>query len=163
MRQAIAIGIVGLSLISTRAAAQTAVEQAQILRDFHASVATYAEHHKCLALFPEALNATTPAPKIFTLPVAMVFRQLIGQAMSGVESGAAIGGVGTTHRTPVLRSFPIASLYDFPRVLSEALPELPAPLEYRLLDNDLVIRDAETDIVVAVLRDATATAAVTRR
>jgi len=161
MRQAIAIGMLGLFLVSNRAAAQTAVEQAQILRDFNSSVATYADRHSCL--FPEALDATTPAPNVFTLPVAMVFRQLIGHAMSGVESGAAIGGVGTMHRTAVLRPLPKTALYDFPRVLSDALPVLPAPLEYRLVDNDLVIRDAEADVVVAVLRDATAAVAVPRQ
>jgi hypothetical protein len=27
-------------------------------------------------MFPEAITAATPAPRIFTVPVAMVFRQL---------------------------------------------------------------------------------------
>lgn len=163
MRKAIAIGILGLGLVSNRAAAQTAVEQAQILRDFQASVATYAERHTVSPLFPEAVNATTPLPNVFTLPVAVVFRQLIGQAMSGAESGAAISGVGITHRTAVQQPFPITELYDFPKVLSEALPVLPAPLEYRLVDHDLVIRDVSAGIIVAVLRDATAASAVIHR
>lgn len=34
---------------------------------------------------------------------------------------------------------------------------LPAPLEYRLIGNDLVIRDGEADVIVAVLRDALGT------
>jgi len=42
------------------------------------------------------------------------------------------------------------------------LPGLPAPLEYRLIDHDLVIRDAEADVIVAVLRDAIGTV-TTRR
>lgn len=161
MSKAIAIGILGLGLISNRAAAQTAVEQAQILRDFQASVATYTEH-SAFPLFPEAVTATTP-PNVFTLPVAVVFRQLIGQAMSRPESGAAISGVGTAPRTTVQQPFPITELYDFPRVLSEALPVLPAPLEYRLVDHDLVIRDAATGVVVGVLRGATAVATVIHR
>jgi hypothetical protein len=37
------------------------------------------------------------------------------------------------------------------------LPPLPPRLEYRLIDNDLVVRDAETDVIVAVLRDALGT------
>lgn len=163
MRKAIAIGIIGLGLVSNRAAAQTAVEQAQILRDFQARVATYADQQTAFPLFPGAVNATSPLPQVFTLPVAMVFRQLIGQAMSGAESGAAISGVGTTHRTAVQQPFLITELYDFPRVLSEALPVLPAPLEYRLVDRDLVIRDTATGGVVAVLRDATAVVAVIHR
>jgi hypothetical protein len=129
MKKAIAIGILGLALVANRAAAQTAVEQEQILRDFQRNVVNYTQRDTCL-LFPEATAAATPAPKIFTLPVAMVFRQLIARA--------------SEHS-------------DFPKRLSEALPLLPAPLEYRLIDNDLVIRDADADATVAVLRDAVGT------
>ena len=53
--------------------------------------------------------------------------------------------------------FPANELYDFPNVLDEVLPLLPAPLEYRLIDHDLVIRDVEADVIVAVLRDAIGT------
>ena len=104
-------------------------------------------------------------PQVITLVRRPGVLALVAVDDSAVEDQAHLVVQVLAPRTEpqVLRSFPIASLYDFPRVLSEALPELPAPLEYRLLDNDLVIRDAETDIVVAVLRDATATAAVTRR
>jgi hypothetical protein len=56
-----------------------------------------------------------------------------------------------------MRTFPATELYDFPNRLDEVLPLLPAPLEYRLVDHDLVIRDAEADLIVAVLRDAVGT------
>lgn len=155
MRKAIAIGMLGLALFSNRAAAQTAVEQAAILRDFQRSVVDYTQQHHCLAMFPEALSAASPAPKIFTLPVAMVFRQLIAQAVSGPEGAAIIAAarVPVEHPT-VLQTFPASELTDFPRVLSDALPLLPAPLEYRMIGDDLVIRDAEGDVIVAVLRGA---------
>ena len=152
MRNAIAIGMLGLALVSDGAAAQTATEQAQILRDFEQRVEDYARH-QCLTLFPEAINAATPAPTIFTLPVAMVFRQLIARAIAS-PGGTAIGGVSATHRATVLQSFPATELSDFPKSLSEVLPLLPAPLEYRLIDHDLVIRDANADVIIAVLRDA---------
>ena len=42
----------------------------------------------------------------------------------------------------------------FPRPLHEALPPLPAPLEYRLTGYDLVIRDTEADAIVDLLRNA---------
>jgi hypothetical protein len=155
MKKAIAIGMLGLALVANRAAAQTAVEQAQILRDFQRSVVDYTQRDTCL-LFPEPTTAATPAPRIFTLPVAMVFRQLIGNALSAPD-GAAIGGLATTHRAMVMLPFPSSELYDFPTRLSEALPLLPAPLEYRLINNDLVIRDVEADLIVAVLRDAIGT------
>ena len=156
MKNAIAIGMLGLSLFANSAAAQTAVEQARILSDFERSVVDYTERHKCLEMFPEAISASTPAPKVFTLPVAMVFRQLIARAVA-MTDGPVIGGVGTRHHAAVLRPFPTNELSEFPRMLSEALPLMPAPLEYRLIGNDLVIRDAEADLIVAVLRDALGT------
>jgi len=161
MRKAIAIGMLGVALVANRAAAQTAVEQAQILRDFQRSVVDYTQRDTCL-LFPEATTAATPAPRIFTLPVAMVFRQLIAHALTTPE-GAAIGAVTTTHRAVVMLPFPAAELYDFPKQLGETLPLLPMPLEYRLVGNDLVIRDAEADLIVAVLRDAVGAIPTTRR
>jgi hypothetical protein len=151
MRKTIAIGILGLALVTNRAAAQTAVEQAQILRDFQRSVVDYTQRETCL--FHEATTAAAPAPKVFTLPVAIVFRQLIGNALAAPD-GVAIGGVATTHRATALQTIPAAELYDFPKRLAEVLPLLPAPLEYRLVDNDLVIRDAAADMIVAVLPHA---------
>jgi hypothetical protein len=150
MRNAIAIGMLGLALLSNGAAAQTATEQAQILRDFEQRVDDYARH-QCLTLFPEAITAATPAPKIFTLPVAMVFRQLISRAIAA-PAGVAVRGVNAPHRAAILQPFPASELADFPKTLSEVLPQLPAPLEYRLIDNDLVIRDANADVIIAVLR-----------
>jgi len=151
MKNAIAIGILGLAL-ANGAAAQTATEQAQILRDFEQRVGDYARH-QCLNHFPEAITAATPAPTIFTLPMAMVFRQLISRAIAA-PAGVAIRGVGASHRATVLQPFPTTELAEFPNVLNQVLPQLPAPLEYRLIDNDLVIRDANADVIIAVLRDA---------
>lgn len=154
MRKAIAIGILGFSLVTNRAAAQTAVEQAQILRDFQRSVVDYTERDTSLP-FPEAVSAAAPAPRIFTLPVAMVFRQMIAQALTAPD-GTAIGAPAT-RRAVAMMPFPATELYDFPQPLDEVLPMLPAPLEYRLIDHDLVIRDVQADVIVAVLRDAIGT------
>jgi hypothetical protein len=155
MRKTIAIGILGFVPLSTGTAAQTAVERERILRDFERSLVEYTQQHTCL-LFPVAVTAATPAPKIFTPPVAMVFRQTIARALAA-HGGPAINGVGGTHRAIVLQPFPATELTSFPAVLSDALPALPAPLEYRLIDNDLVIRDADADLIIAVLRQALGT------
>ena len=136
MKTAIAIGMLGLLLASNRAAAQTAVEQGQILREFDASVTAYIQHLERLSDFPDATTADTPAPKVFTLPVAMVFRQMIAHSLALDPSSEA---------------------------LSHSLPELPPALDYQLRDRDLIILDRDTDVVVAVLRDATAAVAVPRR
>ena len=151
MIKVILSGIVGLILAAAGAAAQTAGEQAQILRDFEQSVVDYARH-PCLTMVPRSIGAGTAAPKIFTLPVAMVFRQRLAQAIAA--PGAAVGGVTAKHRAAVLQPFPATALPDLPKVVSDALPPLPLPLEYRLIDNDLAIRDANADLIIAVLRDA---------
>ena len=156
MRKAIAIGIIGLALFANHAVAQTAAEQARILGDFQRSVVDYSQRDQCLDPFPEAITAATPAPKVFTLPVAMVFRQVIARALAA-PNGAVIAGTTAPHRAAILQPFPATELFDFPQVLSEALPLLPAPLEYRLISNDLVIRDANADVIIAVLRDALGT------
>jgi hypothetical protein len=151
MTKTIAIGILGLALCSNGAAAQTAVEQAQILREFGQSVDSYARQQSLL--FPGTCNAAVDAPKIFTLPVAMVFRQVIARTIAP-HDGSAMSGVRSAHRATVDQTVPAAELSAFPKTLSEALPSLPAPLEYRFIENDLVIRDANADVIVAVLRDA---------
>jgi hypothetical protein len=104
------------------------------------------------------LNAATPAPRIFTLPVAMVFRQLIAGALAGHDGMAFVGSAGAPAHLAVLQPFPATMLYDFPRALADVLPVLPEPLEYRLVGHDLVVRDRAGDLVVGVLREAVGTA-----
>jgi hypothetical protein len=151
----IAIGVVAFALAATSASAQTPDEQARILRDFQQSVADYTQQrHTCLDVLPQPVTAATPAPRIFTLPVAMVFRQLIAKSLIERGGAAAIGGVGAHPHAKVLEPFPSTSLTDFPPVLQEALPRLPDSLEYRLIGDDLVLRDTQADLIVGVLRDA---------
>ncbi len=138
----IAIGILALALVPRGAAAQTAAEHARILHDFEVSVADY------------TTRGSAPAPRIFTLPVAMVFRQMIAKTLVERDGVASISGVGTYPHPVVLEPFPSIWLRQFPRVLQDVLPPLPAPLEYRLIGYDLVVRDTDADIVVGVLRDA---------
>jgi hypothetical protein len=66
----------------------------------------------------------------------------------------ALNGVGAFPHPTVLEPFASTALHDFPTGLRDALPPLPTPLEYRLIAHDLVIRDTDLDIIVAVLRDA---------
>jgi hypothetical protein len=163
MKTTIVIGMLGLALSGVTANAQTAVEQARILRDFEQSVVDYSQQHKCLAMLPWALNAATPAPRIFTLPVAMVFRQMIAHALAGHGNGDAIGGINAAHTAVALQPFPTNELNDFPTVLRDALPPLPDSLEYRLIGDDLTLRDKDADIIVGVLRDAVGNQTTVRR
>jgi len=162
MKTATAIAILGLALMSEDAVAQTSAEQAQIVRDFEQSVMHYTQRHQCLTTSPAGINSATPVPKIFTLPVAMVFRQMIARSLAGHAGEPGISGIGIAHRAAVLEPFPATDLYDFPERLTVVLPRLPSPLEYRLILNDLVIRDTQADIIVAVMRDAVGTITTTR-
>ena len=150
----IAIGLLALTFASGVAGAQTAGEQARILRDFEQSVVDYSQRPRSSDALPSAIHAAAPAPKIFTLPVAMVFRQLIARALAERDGVAVINGVSAFTHATVLQRFPSNQLHAFPRVLTDALPPLPASLEYRLIGHDLVVRDTESDIVAGVLRDA---------
>jgi hypothetical protein len=154
----IAAGILIVVLAHGGAAAQSAGEQAQIVREFQQRVSDFAQQHHALALFPEAAAAAAPA-QVFTLPVAMVFRQRIARALAADRAGAAaVSGAALPEHLAVLQPFPDSKLYDFPRVLADALPLLPEPLEYRLVGHDLVVRDRESNRVVGVLREAVGTA-----
>ena len=154
--KAIATGLLGIMLVIGNAAAQTVQEHAQILRDFETMVANYAHRERCLGHVLVAKAVTTP--QIFTLPVAMVFRQLIAQALSEgaptARMNAPVSPLPLAHHPVAMAPFPATELHDFPAALVNALPPLPPTLEYRLIGSDLVLRDAEADVIVAVLRDA---------
>jgi len=162
MTRTIAIGVLGFVLVHSGAAAQTAAEQAQILRDFQRSVVDYTQRDSCLDGVSGA-DAALPAPKIVTLPVAMVFRQMIAQALAERDGVAVISGVGIPHKAVAHEPFPVEEMHEFPRVLSDTLPLLPEPLEYRLIGNDLVLRDVSQNLVVGVVRDALGSVATVRR
>ena len=158
--KSIAAGAIGLLLTTGVAAAQTPAERDAILRGFEQRVAEYSTQHQCLDMFPEALSASAPAPQLFTPPVAMVFRQLIASALATVDTATALRGSGVPdHRARVLAPLP-ADASEFPLVLAKVLPALPAGLEYRLVDNDLVLRDQSAGVIVAVLRNAVGVAAL---
>ena len=156
--RSIAIALLGIGLVSGAAAAQTVAEQAQVLRDFQQSVVDYTQAQRSFLFLPDHVSPATPAPIIFTLPVAMVFRQAIAQALDERGHPTAMRGIGhglpLDHHPVVFELFPTTELHEFPAVLLGALPPLPPQLEYRLIGHDLVLRDREADLIVGVLRDA---------
>jgi len=149
----IATCVLGLFLIHGTAAAQTIQEQDRILRAFEANVATVA--------------AEAPVPAVFTLPVAAVFRQVIARTLEGQAQVPHLAAAGAElpldHHPAVLEPFPAAELHEFPALLARALPPLPRRLEYRLIGNDLVLRDAAGNVIVAVLREAVGRVAAGKR
>jgi hypothetical protein len=145
------IALVSFILIDGRAVAQTSAEQRAILRCFERSVAEYATQ------FEWSTEQLVPAvaPVVFTLPVSIVFRQLIATAL-GDSQVATMSAPSRPrdHRLDVYAPFPLADSALPSQVVRDALPALPARLEYRLVGGDLVLRDTQLNIVVAVLHDA---------
>ena len=105
MNKAIAIGMLGLRSSLTRRPHKRPWNKRRSFVTSNKSVVDYTQRDTCLSVFPEAITAATPAPKVFTLPVAMVFRQLIARAIAAPD-GTAIGSTGATHRAVVLQPFP---------------------------------------------------------
>lgn len=159
----IAIGVLGIVLSAGLATAQTVEERARVLRDFNLNIANYADRYQCLD--PVHAPVLEPSPRVFTLPVALVFRRLIVEALQERAPGTAMGGVANwPRRHPVvLEPFPADELLEFPEVLADALPVLPTPLEYRLIGRDLVVRDVQSDVIIGVLRDAVGGISTIRR
>lgn len=149
----LAIGLLGLVLVHGPAAAQTPREQDQILRTFQQRV--------------EGITATTSDPQVFTLPVATVFRQVIARTLEAQPHVSHLAGAGPvlplSHHPAVFEPFPATQLHEFPALLARALPPLPPTLEYRMIGNDLVLRQVGDDVIVAVLRDAVGGVALIKR
>lgn len=100
----IAIGLLGIVLAQGNAAAQTVQEQTQIIRVFQDYVADYSGRQLCLDLSHAAMTASTPAPRIFTPPVATVFRQLIARTLEWSQPTRFYSAtcIVPTQRTPAL-------------------------------------------------------------
>jgi hypothetical protein len=147
------VSFILIDLIDGRAFAQTSVEQRAILSCFERSVAAYAAQFDWST--EQQMPAVEAAPVIFTLPVSVVFRQLIATAL-GDSQVATMSAPSRPrdHRLDVYAPFPLADSALPSQVVRDALPALPARLEYRLVGGDLVLRDTQLNIVVAVLHDA---------
>jgi hypothetical protein len=67
-----------------------------------------------------------------------------------------LGGVGGSGDRPVAINalFPWDSGTRLPAVLTEALPTLPASLEFRLVGTTLVLVDLDADLILDVLSNA---------
>jgi len=173
--RAFVIGLLGIVLVHGGAVAQTTQEQENILRTFQQNATELAAQLTtqlttqpyCCYQSPNPLTTATWGPRIFTPPVATVFRQLIAKALDQQVSVSQMSSVGVPlpleHHPVAFELFPATELHEFPALLARTLPRLPRALEYRLIGNDLVLRDINADVIVAVLRDAIGRATAAQR
>ena len=97
---------------------------------------------------------------VFAPPVANAFRTVILEALTNVDVEAMLGDLyedcefPISYRLEVNGGYPDWAAHGMPIVLLNALPILPEGIVYRLVDLDLVIWDADADLIVDVLPDA---------
>jgi hypothetical protein len=135
-------------LAAATAGAQTAAEQRAITRDFERRVSTAIEGFDCA-------SGQLGSIETFTLPISMVFRQLIatGFGLPYAPTMSAPRRV-VPGRLNVCDPFPLDSSSALPEAVGAALPPLPASLEYRFVGHDLVLREVTRNVVFAVLPEA---------
>ena len=111
----------------------------------------------------QAVRAARPNAKqgdLLTPEVAAVFRRIIRSEFAHRSRLALKNREEAQDElpafTPIVNqiypsTYPLAT---FPPALLRELPELPRPMEYRLVRQDLILRDSEANLIVDVLPNA---------
>ena len=178
---AVALAAGALHLGATAALAATGGRDA--LQLFAERVAAYAElHQRVDAVFPpwkptddvstifrrraylaSAIKAERPHARqgdIFEPAVAAAVRGVIADALTGVDVELMLQGLyeecdmPAGYRPQVNLGYPSWATHEVPFVLLTALPGLPAGIQYRLIDHDLLLWDVDANLIVDVLPDA---------
>ena len=91
---------------------------------------------------------------IFTPDVAAQFRATIAVALTPRDVLLLREEARFTHRAAINEPLPRGTDHAFPTRLLHCLPELPKELQYRIVNDDLVLWDVDADLVVDIARDA---------
>ena len=113
-----------------------------------------------LARAMKSARPTARQGEFFTPDVAQLFRDLIDKAFTGRDAEAMLIDLYDDHPEPlgfyprVYDPYPEWATHEMPMILLHGLPPLPADLEYRLVNHNLVLWDAHADLILDVLPDA---------
>jgi hypothetical protein len=158
---------------------------AAILQVFHERIAAYATLRRELAssrppLVPSddprtflaaqaalasAIKTSRPEARqgdIFSPAVAVVFRRILQDALCGRDTETLLSDLYEEHSTPqrsrldVHDRYPDWATHEVPVVLLHRLPRLPSGIVYRLIDHDLLLWDADANLIVDILPAAIA-------
>ncbi len=97
---------------------------------------------------------------IFEPAIAAAVRGIIAGALGEVDVEFMLQGlyeeceVPAGYRPQVNAGYPTWATHEVPFVLLTALPGLPAGIQYRLIDHDLLLWDVDANLIVDVLPDA---------
>lgn len=169
-------GAVGVSTVAAQSAGRGG------LQVFGQRIAAYAElHQRVHAVFPpsaptdayvlvrrrahlgaaiRAERAQAEQGEIFDAATAAALRDVVADALRGVDVELLLVDLyegcemPTGYRPEVNRSYPDWATHQMPIAMLVALPALPAGIQYRLIDHDLLLWDIEADLIIDVLPDA---------
>ena len=176
---ALAVSSVGISA----AAGQDTAGGRGGLQVFAERVAAYADlHQRVDAVFPPwtstedmasifgrraylavAIKAERPNAKqgdVFQPSAANALRGIIADALSEADVEWMLQGLyeecemPAGYRPEVNTGYPQWATHEMPFVLLSALPALPAGIQYRLIDRDLLLWDVDANLIIDVLPDA---------
>jgi hypothetical protein len=123
-----------------------------------------------LASAIKAARPTAHEGDIFTPAITRLFRQVIGDAVCGRDVEAMFRdlddeGEPTIHhgRVRLHEPYPGWATHEVSVILLHRLPPLPKGIFYRFVDRDLVLWDADADLIVDVLPDAISAGIATPR
>jgi hypothetical protein len=179
----IVAAVLGTGAVSVGAAAGQDAGRPDGLQLFAERVAAYAElHQRVDAVFPPwkatddvasifrrraylaaAIKAERPSARqgdIFPASAASAVRGIVADALGNVDVEFMLEGLYEECEMPVgyhpqvNAGYPQWATHEMPFVLLTALPVLPAGIQYRLIDHDLLLWDVDANLIVDVLPDA---------
>jgi hypothetical protein len=114
-------------------------------------------HRKKLVAAIKAARPSGRQGDFFDRSVAPVFRSVIAEALYGLDVEGLLLDLFEEHprtwgyRVSVYDTYPGWATREMPGLLLQRLPALPEELEYRIIDHDLAILDADAGLVLDVL------------
>jgi len=112
-----------------------------------------------LAAKIRALRKNAKRGDIFTPQVADMFRRLMHPELQGAEGRETKADIKEEEGEEAVRfvvnaRYPDTSLPTVPANLLANLPQLPADVEYRIVDKHLILRDVDANIIVDYIVNA---------
>ena len=182
IKLAVLLAFCGSAMVYAQTTATGLDRDAQALQDFNQRIQQYLKiHHQADVLIPHikpthsakkildrkhALaaeiikqRATTEEGNIFTSEVDAYFDRLIHSAYqantAGIEASLECLSPVREEQLKPNDAYPEGAAYTpMPATILLHVPELPAELEYRIVNKDLIIRDREANLIVDILRNA---------
>ncbi len=121
--------------------------------------AEISKHERDLAARVRAARPKAAQGDIFTPKISAEFKRLFGMAMQG--RGETRVKKSLAHGEPVNLSLKVGDSYPHtvplqttPTTLLQNLPKLPKELEYRIVNQSLVLRDTGANLVVDLIPNA---------